>query len=467
METGSAERSQSRNLIRGLGLWAAIAIVIGDTIGTGVFLVASDMAREVGSATLVLVAWVLGGFIVLCGAFCYAELGAAFPKAGGPYVYLGRGLGPLWGFLFGWMSSFLERPVAMATLGAGFVRFLEFMFPVIGTPITSIHLGSYIFVFRLAQLLAAFVVAAVTAVNYFNVKTSGAIQVALTLLKIGTILVIVVGGMFFASPHPTEAVRTARSFNGRMLFALLSALVPAMWAYNGFNDLGDLGEEIKEPQKNIPRAILLGLLTIAGLYLMANITYFHVLPFERVAESPSVASDVVKVFAGQRGAAWLTVAMALSALGALHVVVLTGARIPYAMSRDGLFFRFAARVHPTLHTPTGSLLFLGVVGVLLALTGTFEELYSLFVFALWIFFALTAIALMRLRWKEPNLARPYRLWGYPVTPMIFLVAAIALTVNLWTVRPVRSSLGLAVILAGIPFFYRWRNRAPDRQPVRE
>src|SRR5215472_11265324 len=138
METGSAERSQSRNLIRGLGLWAAIAIVIGDTIGTGVFLVASDMAREVGSATLVLVAWVLGGFIVLCGAFCYAELGAAFPKAGGPYVYLGRGLGPLWGFLFGWMSSFLERPVAMATLGAGFVRFLEFMFPVIGTPITSI-----------------------------------------------------------------------------------------------------------------------------------------------------------------------------------------------------------------------------------------------------------------------------------------------------------------------------------------
>src|SRR5215472_10436453 len=241
MSTSRPEHSDQSHLVRGLGLWSATAIVIGDTIGTGVFLVSSDMARAVGSVWLVLTAWVLGLLIVLLGAFCYAELGAAFPKAGGPYVYLGRGLGPLWGFLFGWMSSFLERPVAMATLGAGFVRFLEFMFPVIGTPITSIHLGSYIFVFRLAQLLAAFVVAAVTAVNYFNVKTSGAIQVALTLLKIGTILVIVVGGMFFASPHPTEAVRTARSFNGRMLFALLSALVPAMWAYNGFNDLGDLG----------------------------------------------------------------------------------------------------------------------------------------------------------------------------------------------------------------------------------
>src|SRR5262252_2652912 len=153
--------------------------------------------------------------------------------------------------------------------------------------------------------------------------------------------------------------------------------------------------------------------------------------------------------------------MALSALGALHVVVLTGARIPYAMARDGVFFRFTQRIHPTFHTPSGSLIFLGFVATLLALTGTFEELYSLFVFAVWIFFALTGIALLRLRRIEPNLARPYRAWGYPWTPMIFVVAAIALTVNLWTVRPVRSSLGLAVILLGIPFFYRWRKTNPS------
>ncbi len=195
---------------------------------------------------------------------------------------------------------------------------------------------------------------------------------------------------------------------------------------------------------------------------MANITYFHVLPFAAIAGSQHVASDVVQSFAGSRGATWLTVAMALSALGALHVVVLTGARIPYAMARDGVFFKFAARVHPTLRTPSGSLLFLGSVGVLLALSGTFEELYSLFVFALWIFFALTAIALIRLRWKEPELVRPYRVWGYPGPPLIFLLAAIALTVNLWVHRPVRSSVGLAIILAGIPFFYRWHHRRADR-----
>jgi len=467
MNTKLAARSQSSDLVRGLGLWAAIAIVIGDTIGTGVFLVASDMARDVGSSTLVLAAWVLGGFIVLCGAFCYAELGAAFPKAGGPYVYLTRGLGPLWGFLFGWMSSFLERPVAMATLGAGFVRFMAFLFPAIGTPMTAVHFGSYVFRFTAAQPLAAAVVAIVTAVNYFNVRTSGAIQVLLTVLKVTTIVVIIFGGLMFGVKQVPEAVPTLRLSGLGTIVALLSALVPAMWAYNGFNDLGDLGEEIVEPQRNIPRAILVGLLTVGGLYLTANFTYFHVLPFSAIAGSEHVASDVVQSFAGSSGAVWLTVAMALSALGALHVVVLTGARIPYAMSRDGVFFRFAGRVHPTLRTPSGSLLFLGCVGVLLALSGTFEELYSLFVFALWIFFGLTAIAVMRLRRTEPDLVRPFRVWGYPWPPLIFLVAAVALTVNLWTVRPVRSSLGLAVILAGIPFFYRCRGHKVERQPAGE
>ena len=442
--------------MRGLGLWAATAIVIGDTIGTGVFLVTSDMARAVGSATLVFVAWIAGGFIVLCGAFCYAELGAAFPKAGGAYVYLNRGLGPLWGFLFGWMSSFLERPVAMATLAAGCLRFAGFLFPIVETPLFGGHIGSYDFSFTAAQPLAALVVLLVTAINYLSVKLGGAIQMALTCLKMGTIVVIVIAGVFFGRQHAVNVAPVLSAWNWSTLDTVLTALVPAMWAYNGFNDLGDLGEEILHPQKNIPLAIILGLLTVGGLYLMANVVYFHTLPFAQIASSPHVASDVVQSFAGSRGATWLTVAMAISALGALHVVVLTGARIPYAMARDGVFFQFAKRIQPSFHTPSGALIFLGCVAALLALTGTFEELYSLFVFAVWIFFALTAIAVLRLRRTEPGLVRPYRAWGYPWTPLIFLLAAVALTVNLWMVRPVRSSLGLIVIAAGIPFFYRWR-----------
>jgi APA family basic amino acid/polyamine antiporter len=466
--TGSdlAAHPKSSDLIRGLGLWSAAAIVIGDTIGTGIFLVTSDMARAVGSATLVFAAWLIGGLIVLFGAFCYAELGAAFPKAGGPYVYLNRGLGPLWGFLFGWMSSFLERPVAMATLAAGFLRFLGFLFPIVATPLFTYHVGRYEFTFTAAQPLAAFVVIAVTAVNYLSVRLGGAIQVLLTSLKIGTILVIVVAGVLFGKQH-TLAIASGVATPGSGLLglgplgwgtigAVLTALVPAMWAYNGFNDLGDVGEEIQRPEKNIPRAIILGLLTVGGLYLLANVVYFRLLPFEAIAQSQHVASDVVQSFAGSRGAVWLTVAMAISALGALHVVVLTGARIPYAMARDGVFFQFANRIHPSFRTPSGSLIFLGSIAALLALSGTYEELYSLFVFAVWIFFALTAIALLRLRKIEPNLSRPYRAWGYPLTPLVFLAAAIALTANLWMVRPVRSTLGLLVILAGIPFYNRWR-----------
>ncbi len=465
MHTNSTSNPERSGLVRGLGLWAATAVVIGDTIGSGIFLVTSDMARAVGSVALVFTAWILGGVIVLFGAFCYAELGAMFPKAGGPYVYLNRGLGPLWGFLFGWMSAFLDRPVAMATLAAGFLRFLGFLFPVVSTPLFTAHFAGSEFAFTLAQPLAALAVLLVTAVNYLSVKFSGGIQVLLTSLKIATILLIVFGGLFFgakdaAAVPPLLASVVANRSIIATIGAVLSALVPAMWAYNGFNDLGDVGEEILQPQRNIPRAIIMGLFTVAASYLLANVVYFRTLPLSAIAISKHVASDVVNSIAGSRGAAWLTVAMAISALGALHVVVLTGARIPYAMARDGVFFPFAAKLHPRLRTPSGSLLFLGCIASLLALSGTYEQLYSLFVFAVWIFFALTAIALLRLRIKEPDLDRPYRAWGFPWTPLVFLIAAIALTVNLWLVRPVRSTLGLLVILAGIPFFSRWRNRLP-------
>jgi basic amino acid/polyamine antiporter, APA family len=200
METAKNQSEQAglvqAGLVRGLSLRSATAIVIGDTIGTGVFLVSSDMARAAGSTTLVFAAWIIGGVIVLFGAFCYAELGAAFPKAGGPYVYLGRGLGPLWGFLFGWMSSFLDRPVAMAALAAGFLRFTGFLFPVVDT-LVIVHVRSHAWSVPAAQPLAALVVIAVTAVNYLSVKMSGAIQVFLTCLKVGTILLIVAGGILF------------------------------------------------------------------------------------------------------------------------------------------------------------------------------------------------------------------------------------------------------------------------------
>lgn len=454
-----APDSARLRLVRGLGLWSATAVVVSDVIGTGIFLVTSDMARALGSAAWVFAAWIAAGLIVLFGAFCFAELGAALPEAGGRYVYLSRGLGRLWGFLFGWTVSVLQRPVSMATLAAGFLRFMGFLFPVVGKTLFTLHVAGNEVSVTAAEPLAAVVVLVVTALNYLSIRIGGAIQVLLASLKTLTIAMIVVAGLLLGGPQLSESAPLVRPHGWRMIGAFLTALVGAMWAYNGFQDIGDLGEEIKRPERNIPRAVILGLLTVGCLYLLANVVYFHVLPFGEVARSQHLASDVLQSLAGSRGAIWLTVGMAVSALGAHHVVVLTGARIPYAMARDGLFFPFAAHIHPRFRSPSGALAFLGLLGALLALTGTFEELYSLFVFGEWIFLALSAVALLRLRNKEPELPRPYRAWGYPGTPVIFLVAALALTVNLWIVRPIRSTFGLVVILGGIPFFLHWRKSA--------
>jgi amino acid transporter len=305
----------------------------------------------VSSATLVLAAWIIGGFIVLLGAFCYAELGAAFPKAGGPYVYLSRGLGPLWGFLFGWMSSLLERPVGMATLAAGFVRVLGFLFPIVATPLFTSHVGRYEITFSTAQPLAAIVVLVVTAINYFSVRMSGAIQDLLTSLKIGTILVIVVGGVLFGTRHSSQDAPSFGQLSWGTIGALLTALVPAMWRTTASTTLATWAKRFTGPQKNIPLAIIVGLLTVGALYFAANVVYLRILPLSHLAASQHVASDVVQTFGGSRGAVWLTLAMALSALGALHVVVLTGARIPYATARDHVFFHFAKRLHPLFAHP--------------------------------------------------------------------------------------------------------------------
>jgi APA family basic amino acid/polyamine antiporter len=463
--SGPTERA---DLVRGLGIWSATAIVIGDTIGTGIFLVSSEMARQVGSVPLVFAVWIAGGLIVLFGAFCYAELGAALPRAGGPYVYLSRGLGPIWGFLFGWMISWIERPAGLATLAAGFLRFCGFLFPAVAAPLFVWHLKlpfqqqPHDLTFSVAQPLAAAVIVVITAVNYFSVRLGGAIQIVFVVLKVGAIILLVVLGLVLGKTSGITSAPVSGVVGVGIIGAFLTALVPAMWAYNGFNDLGHLGEEIAEPGRNLPRAILVGLVSVACVYLLANVVYFRSLPLGEVARSQHVASDVVASFAGGTGAKLLTIAMAISALGALHVVALTGGRVPYAMARDGVFFQFAKRIQPTFRTPSGALIFQCSVAVLLALTGTFEELYSLFVFAVWIFFGITAIALIRLRRKEPTLPRPYRAWGYPWTAWVFAIAALALTVNLWLVRPIRSSIGLAVILLGVPFYFRWRKINRER-----
>jgi len=453
-------------LVRGLGPWAAMAMVVGHIIGTGVFLVPGAMARATGSVGMIFLVWIVGGVLSLFGALTIAELGAAMPEAGGPYVYLKRGFGPAWGFLFGWMNNMVGKPSSISTIAAGFLIFFSFFVPAVRTPIFTVPLTMPFtghtseFVFTWAQPLAAAAIAFISVINYLGVRLAGRLQVALTSIKIGAILAVVVLGLLFGGQRaPGTQLFFPLSPHLGLLTGFLTAMVGALWAYDGWIDLTFAGSEIVEPQKNIPRAVVGGTLIVGIIYLLANTVYFRVLPIEAVAAAQNVAAETVRAFAGSQAAAWISAAMVVSALTTLNSSILTGARVPYAMARDGVFFRVADGIHPQFRTPSRAIVFQGVLACIMVLTGQFEDLFSLFIFAQWIFYALSVASVYGSRRREPDLPRPYRTWGYPVVPGVFVAGALALTVNLWLQRPGRSTIGLLLILAGLPFYRYWRKRA--------
>jgi APA family basic amino acid/polyamine antiporter len=456
------------DLVRGLGAWASGAIVVGTMIGTGIFLKPAEMAREGRTVSIVFAAWIVGAILSLFGALSFAELGAAIPEAGGEYAYLRRAFGPAWGFLFGWMHSIVGRPSSLSSIAAGLMRFLSFLLPVVAAPIVTLHIAipgftawikPYDFVFTWAQPLAVLWIVAMTTVNYLGVRLGGAVQVFLTAIKIISV-VIVIGVAFFspAGPHRALDPIWPATLNGSVLSAFLAALAAALWAYDGWEDLNLVGSEVENPQRNFPRALVGGVSLVALVYFLFSAACLKVLPFDAVAASPHIASDVVQHVAGPIAAAWITVAMVISALGSMNSSVLSGARPAYAMARDGIFFKIADGVHPKYRTPARALVFQCVLASLMALTGTFEELTNLFIFAGWIFYGLAVVALFRLRYTEPNMPRPYRCWGYPWVPGLFVAGALALTFNIWLARPGRSSVGLLLMFVGLPFYRHWRKK---------
>ena len=469
----SQPKSGSRlELVRGLGAWASTAIVVGTMIGTGIFLKPAEMAREGRTVAVVFAAWIVGATLSLFGALSYAELGAAIPEAGGEYAYMRRGFGPVWGFLFGWMHSIVGRPASASSIAAGIARFMSFLIPAVAAPIFTVHIAvpgltgwikPYEFVFTWAQPLAVGWLLVMTGVNYLGVRLGGAVQVVLTAIKVLSVLLVIGVAFFVPLGHHSADPIWPSVYNSSLIGAFLAALAAALWAYDGWEDLNLVGSEVENPQKNFPRALVGGVTLVAVIYLLFSVACLRVLPFASMASSAHVASDVVASAAGAGAAAWITIAMVISAIGSLNSSVLSGARVPYAMARDGIFFKVADGIHPKYRTPGRALIFQGILASVMALTGTFEELTNLFIFAGWIFYGLAVVALFRLRRTEPDLPRPYRCWGYPWVPGIFVAGALALTVSLWLDRPGRSSIGLLLIFAGLPFYRRWsRSRSVHR-----
>jgi APA family basic amino acid/polyamine antiporter len=460
-------------LVRGLGPWASAAIVVGTMIGTGIFLKPAEMAREGRFVSIVFAAWMVGAILSMFGALSFAELGAAIPEAGGEYAYLRRGFGPQWGFLFGWMHSIVGRPSSMASIAAGIARFASFLIPAVAAPIFTLHFPAlagmqpYEFVFTWAQPVAVLWLIIMTLVNYLGVRLGGAVQVVLTIVKIASVFVVI-GVAFFSvgsPPHPSDPIWPPALDSG-ILTAFLAALAAALWAYDGWEDLNLVGSEVQEPQKNFPRALLGGVSLVAIVYLLFSAACLRVLPFETVAGSTHIASDVVAHVAGNGAAYWITLAMVISGIGSLNSSVLSGARVPYAMARDGIFFKIADGIHPKFLTPARALIFQGVLAGLMALTGTFEELTNLFIFAAWIFYGLAVVALFRLRKTEPEMPRPYRCWGYPWVPGIFVAGALLLTLNILLQRPGRSLIGLSLIAVGLPFYRYWNRSVSAARDLR-
>jgi amino acid transporter len=441
-------------------------------VGTGIFLKPSEMAREGRFVSIVFAAWIVGAILSVFGALAFAELGAAIPEAGGEYAYLRRGFGPIWGFLFGWMHSIVGRPSSTASIAAGMMRFLSFFVPTVAAPLFTLHIAipgltrwipPYDFVFTWAQPFAVFWLLVMTGVNYLGVRLGGEVQVVLTSIKILSI-VLIIGVAFFLPhgvSHAPDPVWPGTTSTG-LLTAFLAALAAALWAYDGWEDLNLVGSEVKDPQRNFPRALVGGVSFVALMYLLFSTACLKVLPFSAVANSQHVASDVVEKVIGHGVASWITLAMVLSALGSMNSSVLSGARVPYAMARDGIFFKIADGIHPKYRTPGRALIFQGVLASVMALSGTFEELTNLFIFAGWIFYGLAVVAMFRLRKLEPNLERPYRCWGYPWVPGLFVLGALVLTINLWFVRPGRSTIGLLLILAGLPFYRYWTRQYANK-----
>ena len=447
-------------LQRVLGVWSAVSIVIGTVIGSGVFLVPSTMIRYLGSVEKLFLVWVIAGLLSLFGALTYAELAAAMPEAGGEYVYLSAAYGPFWGYLYGWTQFWVAKSGSIATLAAGFYIYLTAFFPVLAASVLVLpwHIGpgATLLEVHYGQLVAIAVIVILAFVNYIGVRSGGNLQVAVTAAKMLLIGGIIVVGIFSGKGDFSHFGLHVSSVGG--IAGFFAAMVSALWAYDGWNNVSMVSSEIRDPARNLPRALILGTAAVIATYILVNVAYFYVLSPQQVGSSHRVAADMMQTLYGQAAAKAVTVAVLISIFAALNGSILSGSRVPYAMARDGLFFRTAAVVHPRFKTPGNSTILLCLWSCVVVLSGWFDDLYNFVIFGSWILYLLTALSVFVLRRKRPDLARPYRVIGFPYVPVLFIGVASLLLISTIQTRPRESLMGLGLMALGVPFYFYWKAR---------
>jgi APA family basic amino acid/polyamine antiporter len=463
-------------LVRALTLVDATSLVVGTVIGTGVFLKTAVMTQQLGTPTMVLLAWAAAGALSLAGALTYAELGAMFPKAGGEYVYLGKAYGDAPAFLYGWMQCAVAATGGIAAIATGFAIFLSALIPMGNAWVErTFHLLGQEVHWRLGlqQLVAVAAIVLFSAINCVGVAFGGRVQSVLTGAKLLGIAVIV-GGVFLLSGGASwsHLATPAGAPQGGGASSFGAAMLAALWAYNGWYALPLVAGEVERPQRNVPRGLITGMLVVLVVYLLANLSYFYALPVGEVVTSNStahpdalpVATKAAQTFLGPTGTAFISVAFIVSTLGALNGIILSNARIPFAMARDGLFFRKLGEVNEAGRVPARAIIAQGAWASVLALSGTFDQLTTYSIFALWLFFGVTAASVFVLRRKLPDAPRPYRTLGYPVVPFVFILVAAWLVANTIITSPVESAAGLALIALGVPVYFYFKRRRTITSP---
>jgi APA family basic amino acid/polyamine antiporter len=433
-------------LKRQLGLLDATMINVGTIIASAIFIVPAEIATQLHATSLTVVVWIVGGIVSLLGALSIAELAAAMPEEGGAFVYLREAYGPVWGWLYGWANGVVINPASIAAIAVVFAGYLGQFVALSAAAIKGVAVASIL---------------VLTGLNILGVRAGALTQNVLTLLKIAVVGALIVAGLALAGGSPANLQPIWPVGQGHLVGAFGVAMVAVLWAYDGWIETTYVGGEVRDPERNLPRAIIYSALICMVLYVLVTLSFTYVLGPDRVAGSKLVASDAARVTLGAVGAGLVAVGILVSTLGANNGIVLTAARIPYAMARDGQLFRFISAVHPRWLTPANSLLVQAGIAIALTISGEYDWLYTYVVFAEFVFYALMCGAVLRLRTRRPDLPRPYRAWGYPVTPVLFIGFSIWLVANTIREDPIDSAVAAGLILVGLPLYWYFKRNRTD------
>jgi len=473
--TATPMQRQPVEFVRAISRLDATALVVGSMIGSGIFIVSADILRQVHSPGLLLVTWLLSGVMTLLGALSYGELAAMFPKAGGQYVYLREGISPLFGYLYGWTLFVVIQTGTIAAVAVAFARFTSVLWPWLTPDVplgTTVHfpqpIGDIIVGFSRQRIFAIASIVLLTWINVRGVRTAAFIQTSLTAIKTAALAALILLGLTIGRNAAAITANFGPNFwaGGALTLAILpvvgAAMVGSLFSMDAWNNVGFASGELKNPEKDLPFAMAAGVLTVTTLYVLANVAYLNVLPADAIAHAPQdrVGTAAMQAMFGPAGLYMMAIAIMISTFGCNNGLILSGARVYYAMGRDNLFFTSAAALHPTYRTPALALVVQAVWTCVLCLSGTYGQLLNFVIFAAVVFYTVTAIGLFRLRTKRPDLPRPVRAPGYPILPALYVVLTGLIAVDL-VIQPATrtySMLGLLFVLIGVPVYYLWRRK---------